>query len=135
MSLWFLFSPNTRPLWFLVSLIRGSEAVRIPVVVRKVSGLSATPTSVDFGQVSIGGESTRRVLLVNNSGKDLRDLHTACPDDGFRCSQVDAGAGDKLFLAVIFLPKEARDYQGSISVETANKGSALQIPVRGRGGK
>jgi hypothetical protein len=110
----------------------GSELIRIPFTVRRLSGLTAMPSELDFGSVKIGADAAKRVLVVNNNARHFRILDASCPDNCFTCTQVADESNGRVFVVVHFRPKGPASHRSEVAVKTSEGGAVLRIAVAGR---
>jgi hypothetical protein len=118
-----------------------TNAARFPLVI-KLSGagttskvqLSPSPTTVSFGDVTVGSGSTKNVMLVNtgNTGVTITDVSVA--GTGFVASggtNVTLAPNQSTNIAVSFDPKAVGGVQGTLSI--ASNAPPLQITLTGQG--
>ena len=114
-----------------------------PVYADKVSQptISVSPTSLDFGEVSVGsskGNEAGRVTMTNTGSSNLVISSFDCPS-GFSHSPNLAlphtiAPGDSWTVTFAFRPTSAKQYSGYISINSnASNGSVKQVKVSGTG--
>jgi hypothetical protein len=95
--------------------------------------LSASPSSVSFGQVAIGASSTEPVVLTNDGSGKLTLTAAQTTGTGFSMSgasfPLTLDAGKSVTLNVTFAPQSPGTDGGSLFVS----GPALNVPLSGSG--
>ena len=124
-----------------LSVTGSGSALTIPLVGSAVAAtrfLSATPTTVNFGKVAVGGFTTANVMLVNTGNSSITVKGLSSTNSAFSDTGASAGTGiapgQAAVLSIQFSPKSTATSTGSITV-TSNAGNAssLSIPVTGTG--
>jgi len=100
-------------------------------------GLSATPSSVSFGSVNTGSNSTRSVTVANSSGGSVTVSNVSISGAGFNASGVPAGLiltpGQSAALAVTFAPASTGNVTGKVTVANNASSAPLEIALAGTG--
>ncbi len=124
-----------------LSVSGSASALTIPLVGSAVAAtrfLSATPTTVNFGKVAVGGFTTANVMLVNTGNSSITVKGSSSTNSVFSDTGASAGTGiapgQAAVLSIQFSPKSTATSTGSITV-TSNAGNAssLSVPVTGTG--
>jgi pectate lyase len=98
--------------------------------------LGATPTSLNFGNVTTG---TQKILplTLTASGDDVTIVSVSLSGTGFSASGVSAGhvlaAGQSSTLNVTFAPTAVASATGSIAITSSAANSPTSIPLAGAG--
>jgi hypothetical protein len=99
--------------------------------------LTASPTSLSFGSVAIGGNSTQQVTLTNSGNAAVQVSQIAPSGAGFTVSGLSAPAtlnpSQTVTLSVSFAPTAAGSVTGSVVVTSNANGSPLTITLGGTG--
>ena len=99
--------------------------------------LSASPTSLSFGNLTVGSSSSQTVMLTNtgNSSVTISQVNTSGP--GFSASgltlPLTLAAGQGASLSVVFAPAAAGSVTGSISVVSNATNSPAIVSLGGSG--
>ncbi|WP_109485558.1 choice-of-anchor D domain-containing protein [Occallatibacter savannae] len=103
------------------------------------TSITANPSTVDFGSVSVGNSATQKISLVN-SGTDAVKLselslsNTAFRVDGEGKLPVTLAAGASLSLNVHFSPSSDSDISDQLNVIAASSsGAAAAVKLHGKG--
>jgi hypothetical protein len=95
--------------------------------------LTATPSSLAFGQVSMGSSATNPVVIVNSSSSSVTISGVQAVGGGFSINAPPASmtlaSGQSMTLSVTFTPQSAGVASGSIFLV----GPRLNIPITGTG--
>ena len=118
-----------------------SSGVVIPLTGSAVAAtrlLSASPASLNFGNVAMGGFTTSNISLVNQGNSNLTVQSVSASGTGFSGSGVSGGTviapGQTAVLAVEFAPTKTGSATGTIAISSnATNGSTSTIPVTGTG--
>ena len=138
------FSPtNTGTFGGMLTLpTRGTgSALVIPLVGSAIPAtrvLSTNPTSVNFGNVAVGGFTTSNVTLQNTGNSSITIQRITTSGTGFSAMGVNAGTAiapnQSGVLAIEFAPKNVGSVTGTITVSSnATNASTFTIPVAGAG--
>jgi hypothetical protein len=96
-------------------------------------GITASPSTVSFGQVSLGNASTKPVVLTNDRTWKVTISKILTTGSAFSMSTgtlpVTLDPGQSITLEVSFTPQSTATIGGSLFVE----GPALSIPLTGTG--
>ncbi len=96
-------------------------------------GLTATPSSLSFGQVAVGSNATVPVVLTNTRSYNLTLSGYQAAGSGYSVSGPNVpyvlAAGKSVTLNVAFAPQSASVVDGSIWIS----GQGLNIPLTGTG--
>ena len=99
--------------------------------------LMASATSLSFGSVAIGGNSTQQVTLTNSGNAAVQVSQIAPSGAGFTVSGLTAPAtlnpSQTVTLSVSFAPTAAGSATGSVVVTSNASGSPLTITLGGTG--
>jgi hypothetical protein len=118
----------------------------VPLIVRSVtmstagsSGgpvLAATPSSLSFGNVNTGSNSSAQTVTITNSGTAAATVSGVTATTGFtETNTCGAGiaAGASCTANVTFSPTAAQAYNGSLTVSSNATDSTLTVPLTGTG--
>ena len=102
--------------------------------------ISASPTSINYGDVTVGkalGNETGRVTFTNTGDADLSISSIDCPT-GFSHSPslsfpIVVSPGDTKTITFAFKPTEAKSYSGYIQVYSNASNGVLKVRVTGNG--
>ena len=99
--------------------------------------ISANPTSISFGTVTVGNSNSQMIALTNNGNATLTFSQIAVAGTGFTqtglsTSTTIAAGGSTTFNAV-FTPSSATTVSGSITLTTNGTPSPLVINLSGTG--
>jgi Cep192 domain 4/HYDIN/CFA65/VesB-like, Ig-like domain len=99
--------------------------------------LTATPTSVNFGNESVGSANTLSVSLKNtgNSSITVSSVSVTATDvvAGGGISGATLAPGQSATLTVTFAPKQAEAVSGSVKISSNATGSPMSLGVTGAG--
>jgi hypothetical protein len=100
--------------------------------------LTASPSSIGFGNVQVGNEQTLYETLTNSSGSsNVTISEAAITGASFGMSglvpPVVLTPGQHYTFSVTFTPLSAEQYSGSISVTSNASNTDLEIPLTGTG--
>lgn len=124
-----------------LSVSGSGSPLTIPLVGSAMSAtrfLSATPTTVNFGKVAVGGYTTANVMLVNTGNSSITVQGLGSTSSAFSAIGASAGTviapGQAAVLSIQFSPKSTVTSSGSITIASnAGNASTLSIPVSGTG--
>jgi hypothetical protein len=98
--------------------------------------LGASTSTVAFGSVAVGSNSSQSVTLTNN-GNSTVTIGTVSAGTGFSASGVTAGqmigAGQTATLAVTFTPGSVATVSGTVAVTSNATNSPISISLSGTG--
>src|SRR5438874_515380 len=101
------------------------------------SQLSATPSSLSFGSVNLGGGSSLGVTLTNNGNSNVTISSVSTSGTGYSTSGVSANAtltpGQTATLNVTFAPTAAGSVAGSVAATSNAGNSPTTISLSGSG--
>ncbi|HEY6944877.1 MAG TPA: immunoglobulin domain-containing protein [Candidatus Acidoferrum sp.] len=99
--------------------------------------LGANPTSVGFGNVNVGANSSSNVTLTNNGNSNVTVSSLTVTGAGFSASGVSAGTtmapNQSATLSIAFAPAAAGSVTGSVSVASNATNSPATIALSGSG--
>ncbi|MFH1010360.1 MAG: clostripain-related cysteine peptidase [bacterium] len=113
---------------FLSTFLRSSGTSGTP-------GISVNPTSLPFGQVTVGGSSTLQLNVSNTGDANLVVSQVACPQ-GFSTDfpgTATLGPGEQGQLNVTFSPAAQQAYSGNLQIASNAPTSPTVVPVSGQG--
>ena len=102
--------------------------------------ISASPTSINYGDVKVGkalGNETGRVTFTNTGDADLSISSIDCPT-GFSYSSalsfpIVVSPGDTKTIVFAFKPTAVKTYSGYIQVNSNASNGVLKVKVTGNG--
>jgi Abnormal spindle-like microcephaly-assoc'd, ASPM-SPD-2-Hydin len=99
--------------------------------------ISASPSSVPFGNVGVGGSSAKNIVLQNTGNAALTITQASASGTGFSMSGLSMpltiSAGTSASFTATFAPTTTGNASGSISVASNAPGSPMSIPLSGTG--
>jgi hypothetical protein len=99
--------------------------------------LTANPTSLGFGTVSVGGNSSLGATLTNNGNSNVTISSSTVSGTGFSASGISAGTtltpNQSISLNVAFAPTAVGSLIGSVTVVSNATNSPATIPLSGIG--
>jgi ASPM-SPD-2-Hydin domain-containing protein/HYDIN/CFA65/VesB family protein/immunoglobulin I-set domain protein len=99
--------------------------------------ISASPSSLSFGNVSLGTTSTQSVALSNNGSSSVRISAVNASGTGFSVSGISLpatlAAGQSASLTIAFLPYSAGSVTGTLSVMSNATNSPSTVSLSGTG--
>ncbi|WP_252845618.1 choice-of-anchor D domain-containing protein [Actinoallomurus purpureus] len=111
------------------------RGVTITTVAAKGAPLTASPASLDFGEVQVGGTGTAKVTLTNHGGQPETVSAVAAPDVPYTVSLPSAGTtvapGASVSVPVTFRPAIGGTVTGSLGVTTTS--GRTVVPLTGTG--
>ncbi|QNI31452.1 choice-of-anchor D domain-containing protein [Alloacidobacterium dinghuense] len=122
-----------------VNTVLGSQSVALSGTGLAPPGISALPTTVNFGGQAVNSTSTsQRVVLTNNGGSPLTDLAFSVSGDyaiaGSNCAVGQTlNAQSSCYIDVTFAPSQAGPRSGSLTVSSTNLSTPLEISLTGTG--
>ncbi len=99
-------------------------------------GLSASPSSVSFGNIDVGQTSSTTITLKNSGTASVSISSSSLTGSSFSMSTLAAqtlGAGQTTSFSVTFKPTSAVSATGSVSIASNAPGSPLAISLNGTG--
>jgi len=100
-------------------------------------GLTTSPASISFGNVTIGAPNSQTIVLQNNGTASLTISQATVSGAGFTISGLaipaTIAAGSSTTFNVAFGPNAAGAVSGSVSVVSNAAGSPTAIPLSGTG--
>jgi hypothetical protein len=100
--------------------------------------LSASPTSLSFGDVTVGTSTSQTATLSNNGNSSVTISQVTVSGAGFSASGVTPPltleAGQSVTLTVTFAPTTAGSVTGSLSITSNASNSPATISLSGSGG-
>lgn len=113
------------------SLSRFGSSASSPVA------LNASPTSVSFGNVNVGGASTVPVTFINSGASNISITSVVISAPGITTSGLSVGLiiapGQTVILNVTFTPAAAGSLIGSVTVTSDASSSPVSISLSGTG--
>ncbi|HTZ73918.1 MAG TPA: choice-of-anchor D domain-containing protein [Candidatus Aquilonibacter sp.] len=97
--------------------------------------LSVNPTSLAFGNVNVGSNSSKTVTLTNSGGATLNITAATISGAGYTMSlqPTSIGAGANTIFTVTFIPTTGGSASGSVSITSNAPGSPTTISLGGTG--
>ena len=99
--------------------------------------LAASPTSLSFGNVSVGASSTLDLTLTNSGNLSITIYKVNVPSPAFTTSGVPAGLilapSQAVTMVVTYAPSSVATASGDISVSNSASTTSLKIAVSGSG--
>lgn len=126
------FATNDAAGWLQTSTLSGTG-----VSGTQTGTLSATPTSLAFGNVNVGSSSSKTVSVQNTGSASVMVSNTTLSGNGYAVtgmgSNQSLAAGQSTALTVVFAPTTAASSSGDISVASNASNSPLNIGLSGTG--
>jgi hypothetical protein len=99
--------------------------------------LAANPTSLAFGSVQVGNNTSLSETLTNSGGSSLTISAASASGTGFSLSglalPLTLNAGQSTSFTVVFTPTASGAASGSVSITSNASDSSLSIPLSGTG--
>ena len=99
--------------------------------------LAASPSSLDFGNIQVGGGGTQSQTLTNSGSSTVTIFQAAITGEGFGLSglslPVSLGQGESVTFSVTFTPKVGGDTSGAIDVVSNAVNPNLAVALSGTG--
>jgi hypothetical protein len=101
--------------------------------------ISVSPASLDFGDVLLNQSKTLTLTISNSGGSDLQITNIQITGAGFSFKtqpQVPVTiqpGGNPVSIEVLFIPVNAQDYTGQITITSNDPDSPTTIQLKGRG--
>ncbi len=106
-------------------------------IVQNPGVLSASPTSVTFGNVQTGTPQTQSVILANTGGSSLNVTQLTVTGSGFSTSglvlPMTLAAGEGASFSVVFGPQTTGAVTGNLAFDNDASATPLNIAVTGTG--
>ena len=110
---------------------------RLFTTINPTAMISLSPSSIDFGSVNVGGESSPQTLTITNTGDksfDVTNITSSLSEFNISdnsSGRIDAGVSHPVFIT--FRPTSARTYDGTITVNNDADNGKNTINVSGTG--
>ena len=99
--------------------------------------LSASPASLSFGSVTIGGKVTKFITLTNSGTTSLSISNISSSGAGFKFSSPSfpftIAAGAHTTISVTFSPTSAISYSGQLAIKSTASNATLDVALSGTG--
>ena len=99
--------------------------------------LTPNPTSVNFGNVTVGNNQTVPVTVTNTGGESVTVSSAAASGSGFSVTGVNPpitlNAGQGVTFNVIFTPSAAGAASGTLTINSTASNTTLTVPLSGTG--
>ena len=99
--------------------------------------VGASPTSLNFGTVTVNGKQVLSETVTNSGGSTLTISQVAASGTGFSVSGISTPAtltaGQSATFSVTFAPLSAANFSGSVTVASTGSNPTLTIPLTGTG--
>ena len=99
--------------------------------------VSASPSSMSFGSVSVGSNKSMTQTLTNSGGSSLKITAASASGSGFSISgltlPVTLSAGQTTSFTVKFAPSASGSSTGSLSITSDGSNPSLTVPLSGSG--
>ena len=99
--------------------------------------IAVSPTSVNFGNVAVGGASSQSVTLSNTGTGSVTVSQAAVTGNGFKTSglplSLTLAAGQSASFSATFSPTTAGSVSGNISIISTASNSPLSVSLSGTG--
>jgi hypothetical protein len=99
--------------------------------------LGANPSSLSFGNVQVGANSTKTVSITNTGGQSVNVTAASASGSGFSISGITPPltltSGQKFTFNVVFTPAAGGNATGSVSITSDASNPTLAIPLTGTG--
>jgi Abnormal spindle-like microcephaly-assoc'd, ASPM-SPD-2-Hydin len=103
----------------------------------KPNNLTATPTSIEFGSVQVGNNTSLTETITNPTNSSVSIYQAIVTGSGFSLlgmnTPLTLESGQSYSFQASFSPKSAGNVTGSISVLSSISGAALTIPLSASG--
>lgn len=93
-------------------------------------GISTSPTSLSFGDVSIGIPFTQTINIINTTGNSVSVNSVQTPNGFTASSNTFSFTGSTYNLSITFTPSSVGAFSGDIVI---NSNPVLTVPVNGNG--
>ena len=98
--------------------------------------LSASPSSVSFGNETVGSDSSAHSVTVSNTGSAAATISSVAVPSGFTQTNTcgsSIAAGASCTVSVTFAPTAAQSYTGNLTVTSNATNSPLNVALTGTG--
>ena len=99
--------------------------------------LTANPTSVNFGNVTVGNNETAPVTVTNTGGESVTLSSVVASGSGFSVTgatpPITLSAGQSATFNVIFTPSAAAAASGTLTIKSNASNTTLSVPLSGTG--
>lgn len=99
--------------------------------------LGANPSSLSFGNVQVGSNSTKTITITNTGGQPVSVTNASASGSGFSINGITPplalAAGQKFTFNVVFAPTVSGAATGSVSITSDASNPTLAIPLTGSG--
>jgi len=98
--------------------------------------LSANPTSVSFGNETVGSDTSAQSVTVSNTGNAAASISSVAVPSGFSQTNTcgsSLAAGASCTVSVTFAPSAAQSYSGNLTVSSNATNSPLNVALTGTG--
>ena len=99
--------------------------------------LTASASSLSFGNVVLGNSQTLPETLTNTGGSTVTITQATATGTGFSLSGLSLpaslGAGQSIAFSVVFKPQSAGTVSGNVAITSNASNSTLNIPLSGTG--
>jgi hypothetical protein len=123
---------NTASNWIMQMV-----AFRAPSATASDSSLAASPTSVNFGSVTVDANSSKTVNLTNTGAVSVTVSQGTATESGFSISGLSLpltlAPSQSASFTASFSPAAAGSFSGSISIISTASNSPMTIPLSGTG--
>ncbi|MGH9524538.1 MAG: choice-of-anchor D domain-containing protein [Terriglobales bacterium] len=113
-----------------------TSTVAVETARRASTVWSVSPSSIAFGQVTVGASSTQSVTITNTSATTASIDSASLNGAGFQLAvttfPISVKAGASTMLQVIFAPSSTGSSSGNLSLTTSNS-SAVSVALSGSG--
>ncbi|MHA2032491.1 MAG: Ig-like domain-containing protein, partial [Candidatus Kariarchaeaceae archaeon] len=95
--------------------------------------INVDPTSLSFGNVTVNTSSDKEFTITNDGTAEL-EVSSLNSDEGaftVNPTSINVPVGESLNITVTFIPTEAREYNGTISITHNASGSPSTVSVSG----
>lgn len=99
--------------------------------------LGANPTSVNFGNVQVGQNSSQTITITNTGGQTVNVTQAAASGTGFSLSGLtlpfSLTGGQKYTFTVTFTPAASGSVSGNVTITSDASNPSFAIPLTGTG--
>ncbi|HJT71395.1 MAG TPA: choice-of-anchor D domain-containing protein [Terriglobales bacterium] len=97
--------------------------------------LDSSPSSLNFGNVQVGSNSTQNVSVTNSGNSSVTVSQVAITGSGFNFSGISSGqilaAGQSLLVSVTFTPTAAGSATGTLTITSNATNSPMTVTLAG----
>jgi Protein of unknown function (DUF1573)/Cep192 domain 4 len=101
------------------------------------SQLAVSPTTENFGSVTIGSQSNQTITLTNNTGATVNISQASVSGTGFKLSGITTplalNASQSTTFTATFAPLTAGSASGSVTITSDAPNPSLSLPLSGTG--